>query len=109
MFSSQQRQATIRSTRAQIGLFKTPLDSYFLDMGEYPATDQGLAALTAVPSGARNASNWAGPYVDGTIPSDPWGNPYQYAYPGTNNIDKYDIWSFGPDGASGTDDDIGNW
>jgi general secretion pathway protein G len=109
MFSSQQRQAAVRSTRAQIGLFKTPLDSYHLDMGSYPATDDGLNSLSQVPSSASNAANWAGPYLEGSIPSDPWGNPYQYAYPGTNNPDKYDIWSFGPDGSNGTDDDIGNW
>jgi general secretion pathway protein G len=109
MFSSQQKQAAIRSTRAQVGLFKSPLDSYHLDMGSYPATDDGLNALSQAPSNASNVANWAGPYLEGAIPSDPWGNPYQYQYPGSKNADKYDIWSFGPDGSNGTDDDIGNW
>jgi general secretion pathway protein G len=44
-----------------------------------------------------------------SIPPDPWGNEYQYAYPGEANPNSYDIWSYGPDGSSGTDDDIGNW
>ena len=39
---------------------------------------------------------------------DPWGNPYQYRYPGTHNPDKYDVWSWGPDGHESADD-IGNW
>jgi general secretion pathway protein G len=43
------------------------------------------------------------------IPLDPWGEPYQYAYPGTRNKDSYDLWSKGPDKQSGTADDIGNW
>lgn len=109
MFSSQQKQAAIRSTRAQVGLFKSPLDSYHLDMGSYPATDDGLNALSQAPSNASNSANWAGPYLEGAIPTDPWGNPYQYQYPGSRNADRYDIWSFGPDGSNGTDDDIGNW
>jgi general secretion pathway protein G len=106
MFSSQQKQAAIRSTRAQIGLFKSPLDTYHLDMGAYPSTDEGLAALSQAPSSAANAANWAGPYLEGTVPTDPWGNAYQYQYPGTKNTDRYDIWSFGPDRSNGTDDDI---
>ncbi|HSY53814.1 MAG TPA: type II secretion system protein GspG [Opitutaceae bacterium] len=43
------------------------------------------------------------------MPLDPWGEPYQYAYPGVHNKSSYDIWSKGPDKQSGTADDIGNW
>lgn len=58
----------------------------------------------------RNANNWHGPYLDpAEIPVDPWGNPYLYAYPGKHNPTGYDLWLAGPDGKSGTDDDIGNW
>ena len=53
---------------------------------------------------------WSGPYTsDGKLPKDNWGEPYQYAFPGTRNKDSYDIWSKGPDKQSGTADDIGNW
>ena len=43
------------------------------------------------------------------LPPDPWGNPFQYEFPGRRNPDSYDLWSFGPDGVNGTADDIGNW
>ena len=46
---------------------------------------------------------------DNKIPTDPWGEPYQYRYPGVKNKDRYDLWSKGPDKTDGTDDDIGNW
>ena len=48
-------------------------------------------------------------YVE-RLPKDPWGNDYQYQYPGQNM--EFDIWSFGSDGQSGgegLDKDIGNW
>ena len=53
---------------------------------------------------------WNGPYVSGTIGVDPWGNAYQYEYPPTHGTqDMPDIWSYGPDGEEGTDDDICSW
>ena len=86
---------------------KTPLVSYRIHMGNYPSTEEGLQALITPP--ANRAERWKGPYIDSkTIPVDPWGNPYQYRYPGTHNPDKYDVWSWGPDGHESADD-IGNW
>lgn len=108
MFTRTQAQATIRATRSQIGLFDTPLGLYFIDMGSYPSNEEGLNGLRQAPNSA-NSSNWAGPYLENEIPTDPWGNPYQFVSPGTRNPDKYDVWSFGPDRTNGTDDDIGNW
>jgi general secretion pathway protein G len=109
MFTNTKRQADINAAKSQIELFATPLDLYFFAMNEYPSTAAGLEALRRPPADARQPEKWAGPYLDREIPLDPWGNPYQYAYPGTYNPDKYDIWSFGPDGQNGTADDIGNW
>lgn len=89
---------------------KTPLVTYRLQMGAYPSTEEGLQALmTAPPS---KADRWRGPYLaDGTkIPIlDPWSRPYQYRCPGTHNKDGYDVWSTGPSGVDGADDNIGNW
>ena len=56
-----------------------------------------------------NPSKWEGPYLDSDLPLDPWDNPYQYVSPGIHNPDGFDIWSYGPDGINGTEDDIGNW
>ncbi len=87
---------------------KLVFTSYKLDVGSYPTTDQGLKALIQAPSGKE--AKWNGHYID-AMPEDPWGNPYQYRFPGTRNINKasgYDIWSHGQDGVESADD-IGNW
>jgi general secretion pathway protein G len=87
---------------------KTSLVTYRLNMGSYPSTEEGLLALVTAPAG--KADRWRGPYVEGNkIPLDPWGEPYQYRFPGVHNKDGYDLWSKGPDKTDGTDDDIGNW
>ena len=83
----------------------TPLMSYRMDMGGFPTTAEGLAALCTMPQSA--AGRWRGPYVvDGKIPLDPWNEPYQYACPGKHNPTGYDIWSKGP---TNRPMEIGNW
>jgi general secretion pathway protein G len=104
-----QRRAHINAAKSQIGLYKTPLQMYQMTVGAYPTTTQGLDALRTAPGDLANASKWDGPYLDSPVPLDPWGNTYQYVSPGVRNTDSYDVWSSGPDGVSGTDDDIGNW
>lgn len=87
---------------------KTPLTAYRIHMGDFPSTAEGLQALVTKP--ATKGERWFGPYVEASkLQADPWGEPYQYAYPGTHNKGAYDIWSKGPDKQSGTADDIGNW
>lgn len=83
----------------------TPLMSYRLNVGRYPTTEEGLQALLRRPS--EDVANWQGPYVK-SLPKDPWGQDYQYRFPGEKNPDGYDIWSFGPDGVD-SDRNIGNW
>lgn len=87
---------------------KAPLFTYSLHMGGFPSTAEGLPALIAPPG--DKADRWHGPYItESKVPLDPWGEPYQYAYPGTHNKSGYDLWSKGADKQSGTEDDIGNW
>ena len=89
---------------------KTTLVRYRIDMGDYPSTEEGLAALITAPSG--KADRWHGPYLEvpgNKLPLDPWGEPYQYRYPGTKNPSGYDLFSKGPDKVADTADDIGNW
>jgi general secretion pathway protein G len=102
------RRARIDAAKAQIGLLKTPLETYCIHIGYYPMTAQGLSALWQRPADLSNPEKWDGPYMD-PMPLDPWGHPYQYMYPGRYNPDKFDVWSVGPDGIDGTADDIGNW
>jgi len=107
IFSNNQKtvaQVFVRDT------FKTSLVRYKIDMGDYPSTADGLASLLAAP--ASNGDRWHGPYGEvsgGKLPPDPWGEPYQYRYPGTHNKSGYDLFSKGPDKNEGTADDIGNW
>ena len=104
-FVGRAKHARIAATRIQIEHFSVALDSYELDNGQFPTTEQGLSALRFKPS---DAPNWNGPYLKKQIPKDPWGNSYVYIFPGVHNID-YDLYSYGPDGAEGTEDDIKNW
>lgn len=82
-----------------------PLVAYKIHTGNFPSTSEGLKALLTAPGG--KAAKWKGPYID-ELTLDPWGNPYQYRYPGTKNPNKYDLYSYGPDGVESADD-IGNW
>lgn len=89
---------------------KTALTNYRITMGNYPSTAQGIGALITAPDGGN--SRWSGPYLEakgGRAPTDPWGNPYQYRYPGTKNTASYDLFSLGRDGQEGTADDVTNW
>jgi len=95
--------ARVTAVQADIqGGIKTALGEFEVDNGFYP---QSLQDLLQKP---RNARNWHGPYLD-SLPLDPWHNPYLYSYPGKHNPASYDLWSAGPDGKSGNEDDIGNW
>ncbi|MCP4592898.1 MAG: hypothetical protein GY842_19350 [bacterium] len=74
--------------------------------GRYPAN---LGELHEAPSDLP-PSRWDGPYVGTSgLLNDPWGRRYEYQCPGEHNQERYDLWSVGPDGTSGTADDIGNW
>ncbi len=101
--------AQVTTVRLQVrDSMRTNLTSYRIHMGDYPSTSEGLQALITAPG--TKAEKWHGPYLEpAKIPEDPWGEPLQYAYPGTRNKSGYDLWSKGPDKQSGTADDIGNW
>lgn len=89
---------------------RTSLMRYKMDMGDYPSSAEGLSALLAAPG--SKSDRWRGPYAEtpgGKLPSDPWGEPYRYRYPGTKNKGGYDLFSSGADKVEGTEDDIGNW
>lgn len=98
-------QARITAAKTQIAAFSTALDAFEVDNGYYPKGRNGLEDLITQP---RDATNWKGPYLK-DIPKDPWGNDYIYEYPGKNNVNGYDLYSMGPDGREGGDDDITNW
>ena len=95
----------VKVAYAQMELITSGLDTYRLDVGNYPTTEQGLAALRKQPEGIKG---WDGPYLAKDIPVDPWGNPYKYALPGKEN--SYALYTLGRDdkeGGEGEDLDQG--
>ncbi len=102
------RDATAKS---QIEMLGAALDAYRLDNGSYPTTQQGLEALTVLPS-IDTPANWRGPYLRKAVPADPWGRAYLYRYPGEVNLNGYDLLSYGADGqpgGEGDNADITSW
>ena len=82
------------------------LESFKIDVGDYPADDQGLEALTYPPVGIEH--KWKGPYISKDNLRDPWGNDYLYTYPSTQGDGDFDVWSLGKDRIPSADD-ITNW
>jgi len=106
-FFSQLGKSEVKAAAAQISSLGKALDQYRLDTGHYPSAEQGLNALFTRP---QNEPKWGGPYLEKTVPVDPWGREYLYKIPGAHG--EYDLLSFGKDGQpGGTGDaaDITNW
>jgi general secretion pathway protein G len=97
-----------KAARLQIESFNNSLDLFYMDVGRYPTSQEGLAALMQRPP---SVGVWNGPYLKGTvIPSDPWRNAYVYVAPGRHGA--YDLMSYGSDGHEGGEGpaaDITNW
>jgi len=103
--------ATVSRAKSDLRGIEAALQLYYLDNYRYPSTEDGLAALVRNP-GEAAAPNWNPRcYLNRCqLPVDPWGNPYQYAYPGQRG--EFDLYSLGRDGqpgGEGPDADIGIW
>ena len=99
---NQLQKAQVETARTQITKISEALELYKLSTRKYPATGEGLAALTQPAGGGKP--------VMASIPQDPWGNEYVYIFPGNHNSGGgFDLMSYGPDGVQGGGDDIGNW
>ena len=103
-------EARVAKAKQDIQSLETALTMYRLDNSKYPTSEQGLAALSTQPTDP-SIKHWRpGGYLQ-RVSKDPWGNEYQYVYPGTHGK-EYDLYSLGADGqpgGEGIDADIGNW
>ena len=93
----------------QVRMLRGAVESFHLDVGRLPTQEEGLAVLEHAPAEDKGGNRWKGPYLDEGVPKDPWGNPYQYAIPGSNGM-AFALYSFGADGkrgGQGNDADIG--
>ncbi len=88
--------AQVATTKTQIANLGTALDTFRLDVGRYPNSQEGLQALVERPAGA---DRWDGPYLKKGVPLDGWEHPYIYKSPGDKG--PYEIVSYGADGATG--------
>jgi general secretion pathway protein G len=102
--------ASVTKARGDIATLEQAVDLYKLDNLVYPSTDQGLEALVTRPDGLARPERYRPDGYIRRLPPDPWGNPYQYSYPGENGV--VDIFSLGADGrlgGEGLNADVGNW
>ena len=103
-------QARVVAATADIATLVNALKLYRLDNGAYPSGEQGLEALVRKPERGNIPRNWKpGGYLE-RLPTDPWGDPYQYLNPGVHG--EIDVFSYGADGKPGGEGfaaDIGSW
>lgn len=83
--------------KAQVEALARALNTYRLEVGRFPSTEEGLQALMQAP---RDTPKWNGPYLEKALPADPWGRDYVYRAPGSDGKD-FDLLSLGKDGQPG--------
>ena len=78
--------------RLEIAKINGALDTFYGEFDRYPTNEEGLEVLVepsaAFPDGLLNK-----------LPTDPWGNAYEYHSPGRNS--PYDVICFGADNREG--------
>jgi general secretion pathway protein G len=92
-----QDRAMATKARADIATLEQAMEMYRLDNLSYPPGND-LKALVAPPTGSQGGRFRPGGYVK-SLPTDPWGRPYQLAVPGRSGA--FDVYSLGADGAPG--------
>jgi len=95
-YFSQIGKSEVTAARAQVEAYAKAVDNFRLDMGRFPTTEEGLAALTARPA---DGDKWNGPYLRKDVVPDPWGHAYLYRAPGSKS--EFEILSYGRDGQPG--------
>ena len=108
-FVGVQEKTKITVARGQISELEKALERYKINMDKYPTAEEGLNALVKGPDDPDLAKKWEGPYLGKAVPKDSWGKDYIYKCPGEHNATTFDLYSWGPDGQEGTEDDIKNW
>lgn len=97
----------VRAADTQVKMLRSALLAYRLDVGAFPSTQDGLAALMRPPPDV--AEYWRGPYLDDEVPLDPWRTPYRYVFP-ADTLQGFALYSLGADAAEGGEEqnaDIG--
>ena len=93
-----------QAAEAKLREFSAKLETYRMVAGMYPSETQGLQALVEKPTSAPEPRRWKAQFK--SLPKDPWGQEYQYHYPGRTDTSTYEILSKGEDMEEGTEDDL---
>jgi general secretion pathway protein G len=90
--------AKTRTAQLHADTLAASLDDFFIDVGRYPTSEEGIDALLTAPTGTNG---WRGPYVrsEKTL-IDPWGRKFVVA-PSTTANAPPSVVSLGADGAEG--------
>jgi general secretion pathway protein G len=92
--------ANVDATRIQMKKMEEALVVYASKhKGKFPSTSEGLDAAKKY-------------FQNNQVPTDAWGNPFQYFSPGTHGDNQYEIVSLGKDGREGGEEanaDIYSW
>ena len=97
-------QGKLSTAQTQVKLLRGAVENLRLDIGRYPASEEGLALLAKAPAEPALATRWRGPYLDDALPLDPWGTAYQYSVPGADG-QPFALYSLGADGKRGGEGD----
>jgi general secretion pathway protein G len=96
----------------EMNTIRHAMDMFRVDFDRWPKDEEGLAVLwdkTKLDPEA-DQTKWKA-YLNEPMPNDRWGHPWGYKQVSEHASDetKYDLWSNGPDGQEGTEDDITSW
>ena len=94
--------AKVSAAKSDLAALNGLLETFFLDVGRYPTTEEGLYALREEPA---DSEGWRGPYTTKDFSEDPWN--YEYIY--ENDGDLIFLASYGKDGVlegEGENEDI---
>lgn len=96
-------QAKRAKAAGDISTIAGALTLFRTDNDRYPTTEEGLTILRNPPPDVTGATRQ--PYITKEIPLDPWGQPYQYEWPGPLGEYSFTLRSLGADGAPGGEGD----
>jgi general secretion pathway protein G len=96
-FAGIQDTANKKAATTQITQLSTAIKTYQLLMNALPPN---LEALVNPPADLAKPGDWTKQLE--RVPNDPWGRPYEYKVNGST----FELRCVGPDGQSGTSDDV---
>ena len=98
--------AKSKTAAVQIADIEKAMELFKLDVGRFPSSEEGLDALVKKPGSVT--SGWSGPYLKGTLPTDPWGKPYRYQLVPNGTVEILSLGADGAPGGEGENADIRN-